>query len=344
MKRFEGYQRGINLGGWISQCNRYEKDYYESFIVEKDIETIAGWGLDHVRVPVDYQVLEDEEGNYIEDGFGYIADCIGWCQKYHLNMILDLHKTAGYAFDVRTGEDPDAFFKDEKLQQRFIRLWEEFAKRFGKYHEMLAFELLNEIVNPDVYKEWNAIAKRAVETIRRYAQNSYILVGGVNYNSVRSIPQLDLPYDEKIVYNFHCYEPLVFTHQKAYWVEGMTKDFEMSYPASLKEYREKSSKFAKEAMGAIYAEGLDKIGTELFEALFREAIETAEKRNVPLYCGEYGVIDQAPLEDTLRWYQDIHDVFQKYGIGHAAWTYKDKDFGLIDEHYAPIKDRLIELL
>lgn len=344
MKRFEGYQRGINLGGWISQCNRYEKDYYESFIAEKDIETIASWGLDHVRVPVDYQVLEDREGNYIEEGFGYITDCIGWCQKYGLNMILDLHKTAGYAFDVRNGEDPDIFFHDKKLQQRFIRLWEEFAKRFGKFHEMLAFELLNEIVNPTVYKEWNAIAKRAIEAIRRYAPDSYILVGGVNYNSVKSVPQLDLPYDEKIVYNFHCYEPLVFTHQKAYWMEGMTKDFHMSYPASLEEYREKSSRFAKEAMGAIYAEGLKGIGTELFEALFQEAVETAEARNVPLYCGEYGVIDQAPLEDTIRWYQDIHDVFQKYGIGHAAWTYKDKDFGLIDEHYAPIKDRLIELL
>lgn len=343
MKRFEGYQRGINLGGWISQCNRYEKDYYESFIVEKDIETIAGWGLDHVRVPVDYQVLEDEDGNYMEEGLGYIADCIGWCQKYHLNMILDLHKTAGYAFDEREGE-PDAFFYDEKLQQRFIRLWQEFAKRFGRFHQMLAFELLNEIVNPDVYKEWNAIARKTVEAIRQIAPDNYILIGGVNYNSVTRVSQLDLPYDEKIVYNFHCYEPLVFTHQKAYWVEGMTKDFDMAYPSTLEEYRKKSDQFAKEAMGAIYAENLKGIGMELFEQLFKEAIETAEERNVPLYCGEYGVIDQAPLEDTLRWYQDIHDVFQKYGIGHAAWTYKDKDFGLIDEHYEPIREKLIELL
>ena len=124
----------------------------------------------------------------------------------------------------------------------------------------------------------------------------------------------------------------------------MTKDFEMPYPASLEEYREKSSRFDQHSMGAIYTETIEKAGPELFEALFADAIRTAEERNVPLYCGEYGVIDQAPLEDTVRWYRDIHEVFVKYGIGHAAWTYKDKDFGLIDPHYADIKEQLIELL
>ena len=89
-------------------------------------------------------------------------------------------------------------------------------------------------------------------------------------------------------------------------MEGMTKDFDMSYPASLEVYREKSRQFDEMAMGAIYTEGLREVGPELFEALFAQAIRTAEERNVPLYCGEYGVIDQAPLEDTVRWYQDIH--------------------------------------
>lgn len=127
-------------------------------------------------------------------------------------------------------------------------------------------------------------------------------------------------------------------------MEGMTKDFDMSYPASLEVYREKSRQFDEMAMGAIYTEGLREVGPELFEALFAQAIRTAEERNVPLYCGEYGVIDQAPLEDTVRWYQDIHQVFLKYRIGHAAWTYKDKDFGLIDPHYEEIKEQLIALL
>ena len=69
MKEFKGYTHGVNLGGWLSQCN-HTKERYENFIVESDIEKIKSWGLDHIRVPVDYDLVEDKEGNYKEEGFG----------------------------------------------------------------------------------------------------------------------------------------------------------------------------------------------------------------------------------------------------------------------------------
>jgi hypothetical protein len=34
-------------------------------------------------------------------------------------------------------------------------------------------------------------------------------------------------------------------------------------------------------------------------------------------------------------------VFEKYGIGRAAWTYKEMDFGLSDERMDPIRDEII---
>ena len=40
--------------------------------------------------------------------------------------------------------------------------------------------------------------------------------------------------------------------------------------------------------------------TAYFEELFEPAVKAAEKNNAPLYCGEYGVIDQAPPEASLR--------------------------------------------
>lgn len=344
MRIFEGYQKGVNLGGWISQCVSYEKQHFETFVTEQDIEQIASWGLDHIRVPVDYDILETEDGSYKEDGFLYIDNCIQWCKTHGLNMILDLHKTYGYSFDPLDKGDKEKFFHDEGLQAHFIGLWEEFAKRYGGYHDMLAFELLNEIVSPAVAEPWNDIVNRTITAIRKLAPDTYIIFGGVNYNNVTSVPQLTKPYDDKIVYNFHCYEPLVFTHQKAYWVEGMTKDFSMSYPAPLEEYQEKSKQFVEDLMGAIYAKELKGMGTEYFEVLFAPAVEYAKEQDVPLYCGEYGVIDQAPLADTVRWFEDIHAVFEKYGIGRAVWNYKQKDFGLVDEHYAPIQKDLLKNL
>ena len=77
---------------------------------------------------------------------------------------------------------------------------------------------------------------------------------------------------------------------------------------------------------------------------FDDPIKAVEERDGFMYCGEYGVIDQAPLDGTLNWYKDIHSVFEKYGIGRAAWNYKEKDYGLEGEHYAPIIDELVKYM
>ena len=71
MKDF-GFYRGVNLGGWFSQCD-YSRERLDHFIEEKDIDVIAGWGLDHVRIPMDYNVLEKEDGSLNPEGFDRIA-------------------------------------------------------------------------------------------------------------------------------------------------------------------------------------------------------------------------------------------------------------------------------
>lgn len=344
MRVFEGFQHGVNFGGWLSQCVSYEKEHFETFIQEKDVEQVASWGLDHVRVPVDFDIIEDGKLNMKEEGLAYIDNCIAWCKKYGLHMILDLHKTYGYSFDSLDHGDMEKFFYDEELQAHFIDLWRTLAKRYGKMTDVLAFELLNEVVMPTVADAWNDIIVKTCKAIREYAPDMYIIYGGVCYNSVSSVPMLVAPIDDKIVYNFHCYEPIIFTHQAAYWVDGMPDDFKMVYPASLEEYREKSSGFSKELTSAIYQEDLTGVDPSFFEKLFVPATETATKMDVPLYCGEYGVIDRAPTADTVRWLKDIQSVFEKYHIGRALWNYKDKDYGLVDEHYADVRDEIVKLL
>ena len=78
MKCFEGFQKGVNLGGWISQFAKYDTEHFDHFISRDDIANIASLGFDHVRVPVDYNVLEDDEGNFIESGFAYLENCRIW--------------------------------------------------------------------------------------------------------------------------------------------------------------------------------------------------------------------------------------------------------------------------
>lgn len=334
--------RGINLGGWLSQCS-HSRETYNTFINENDIERIAAWGLDHIRLPFDYELVETEDGRYVEEGFKNIDNCLEWCRRNGLNMILDLHKTAGYSFDEF--ETSTGFFENEKLQKRFLSLWEELSKRYRKYENRLTFELLNEIVDPDFAVIWNGIAKRTIKVIRQYAPTIKILIGGVRNNSVDSVKLLDLPYDENIVYTFHFYEPLIFTHQSAYWVKKMDTDFHTTYPNEFAKYISETEKYLPIENGEIFNSIAGaRIDKSFFENSFSEAIQIAKERDVALYCGEYGVIDKADLTSTLGWYSDINEVFEKYEIGRAAWTYKGKDFGITDEHYAPIIENLIKLL
>ena len=316
MLKSKGFYKGVNLGGWLSQCD-YSKDRLDNFITKQDIAKIATWGVDHVRLPIDYNVLENDTNDYKEDGFARIDKAIEWCQEFHLNLVLDLHKTAGFSFDF--GEKEEGFFESKNLQERFLLLWEEIARRYGKYADTVAFELLNEVTEQSYIDVWNRLSNECIRRIRVFAPNTLILVGSYNNNCASAVKDLAKPYDDKVVYNFHCYESLLFTHQGATWTDKINPDVRMSYEES-------------------------RLSPEFFEDFFASALETAKKNNTFLYCGEYGVIDRVSPEDTLRWYKDINSIFEKYGISRCAWSYKEMDFGLSDERLKPVFNELLKYL
>ena len=130
---------------------------------------------------------------------------------------------------------------------------------------------------------------------------------------------LDLPADERVAYNFHCYDPLPFTHQGAPWVKGMDPQARM--------------RFEEAALPEDY-----------FEKRFASALQAARERQALLYCGEYGVIDRAAPQDTVKWFRQIHAAFEKYGISRCAWSYKQMDFGLSDSRLDDVRAELLPLL
>ncbi|MBQ9232433.1 MAG: cellulase family glycosylhydrolase [Lachnospiraceae bacterium] len=341
MKKFAGYEKGVSFGGWFSQCD-YSKDRFDNFITEKDFKKVSEWGLDHVRIPIDYNLVEDEDGNYLDTGISYIQNAIDLCNKYSLNMILDVHKTLGFSFD--NGENEEGFFESEELQEHLYKLWEMLTENFGKYHDSVAFELLNEVTDKAYCDKWNEISNTCIKRIRAICPDVYILVGGYWNNSIESIKDIAMPYDDKIIYNFHCYEPLIFTHQGAYWIPDMPSDLRTTYPNTIENYKKDHAKIAKSSLSIYEFLKTENADVSLFEELFSEAIKIAEERDVALYCGEYGVINLADTESTLKWYKDINSVFVKYGIGRAAWSFKEMDFGLDDEHMKPIIDEVVKYL
>ncbi len=344
MKELKGFIKGVNLGGWLSQGS-LEISHLDSFIKEDDIKRIKEIGCDHLRLPVDFENIYDEKNKCdIEIGYKYIDLCIEWCKKYGLNVVLDLHKAPGYTFD--DFEYSAGFFTNEALLKLFLDIWDSLSKRYAKYSDMMMFEMLNEVTSFSVINEWNALALRCIKVIRKNAPKVKILYGGVGYSSVKAVKYIPAPYDENIVFNVHCYEPMAFSHQGAYWMEDMPLDFRISYPVEEEKYKELARVMPSMETGNLgdADNALKLLKGNFFNDLFKEAIDCAERYNVALYCGEYGVIDKADIDSTLRWFKDINKTFKHYGIGRCVWSYKEMDFGIIGKHYEKIYEELKKFL
>jgi aryl-phospho-beta-D-glucosidase BglC (GH1 family) len=333
---------GVNLGGWLSQYQRLDHEHFRTFITETDIQQIAGWGMDHVRLPIDYPVLEDDArpGVYQEDGFAYIDRCVEWCTAAGLKIILDVHQAPGYKFDAL---DRVTLFDDAALQQRLIELWCAIARRYRGEGDNLYLELLNEIVLPSS-DPWSELATRGLTAIRAVDPQRVIIIGGNNYNAVDQMDRLRLPPDDRLVYTFHFYEPLIFTHQKAPWVpETFEYGQTVIYPApspDLTDFLAQKPQH-RTRLERFLGKQLDR---DLLRAALQPAFDFARASGYSIYCGEFGVIDRAPQESNRNWHRDFIDLLREQNIGRACWSYKLMDFGLVDANSRVIDPELVKIV
>ncbi len=112
---------------------------------------------------------------------------------------------------------------------------------------------------------------------------------------------------------------MFFTHQGSLWVRELDHSLRFTYEQS-------------------------EATKEYFLERFKEAYEKAKKYNTTIYCGEYGVIENATPEDSLKWYKAINAAFEELNIGRSAWTYRSMNFGLSDDRMSGVIDELVKYL
>lgn len=354
----EDFKNGINLGGWLSQYEFLAEDpnseeglraHFEAFITEEDIKRIRAWGFDHVRLPLSGYLLFDQGTCTLRPiALEQVHRCIEWCAAAGLNVVVDLHDFYGNVYGAMN--EPMPLLADAELREQLVVAWRLIARELKDVEApTLMFELLNEVSDASGaydlddptglrYDEarnagllWNSLAGECLAAIREVDPDRLVLVGSNGQNSVAYLKQLHVFDDPRVVFGFHYYDPQAFTHQRASFSDEMCEyGQEVTYPGSIQGF----SAYLKEhpAWRQKHALTCDELVNDraLMEKLLGFAFDFKRRTGAELYCGEFGVIGHAPGDSARRWAEDFTSILDSHGIGHALWTYKSLDFGLLD--------------
>ena len=312
-------KKGTNLAHWLSQSEARGEERAR-FITEKDIKFIDSLGFDHVRLPVDEVQMWDESGKRYDDAFALMKNCLEWCRKAGLRVVVDLHILRSHYFN----SDVKPLWTVPAEQDKFIRLWKDISSFM---HDMpvgmVAYELMNEPVADDP-EIWNSLVARTVDSVRKWEPTRVIVIGSNRWQSASTFDKLRVPAnDTNILLSFHFYEPFFLTHYQAPWTQ--LKDFKgkVNYPGQI-------------VLDGTKPEEMKVYNRDTLVKMMYKPIHLADSLKLPLYCGEFGVFLNNFPSAKIAWYTDMVSIFNQYGIAYANWNYKSGAFGIVDEKMVPV--------
>lgn len=315
--------RGTNIAHWLSQSNRRGAER-AAFFTRKDVAFIDSVGFDHIRLPVDEVQLWDEKGERHEEAFGLLRECLRWCNDAGVRVVLDLHILRSHHFDA--AEKP--LWTDATEQDKFIGLWRDLSRAVRQWPTgMLAYELMNEPV-ADSPEKWNDLLARVRDSIRSWEPERVLVIGSNRWQSATTFDQLEIPAgDPNITLSFHFYEPFLLTHTGASWTALRDFKGEVDYPGQI-------------VVNGISPQETCVYNIDTLEWMMRKPFHLSDSLNLPLYCGEFGVIEKAPREAALAWYRDMVTIFEKHDVAYANWNYKAGSFGIVDAKMKPDQEMI----
>jgi glucan 1,3-beta-glucosidase len=179
--------RGVNLGGWLLLekwitpglfTGRKAPDEFrfgaekggperlrshrETFLREEDFRWIAARGLDAVRIPVGYWILEGDASFIAAPDI--LDRAFAWAKTHRLGILLDLHGAPGSQNGRdHSGHDGEMRWQSEPRNiARTVDVLESFARRYGHHPNLIGIEALNE---PDI--------KTPLPLLREFSQMAY---------------------------------------------------------------------------------------------------------------------------------------------------------------------------
>ncbi|MBE0543243.1 MAG: glycoside hydrolase family 5 protein [Verrucomicrobia bacterium] len=282
--------RGVNIIGYDPIWRSKEQARFQ----EKYFRLLSEAGFNSVRINLHpFRHMEATDGWPLRESWFEVLDwAVKHAQARGLMVILDLHE-----FNA-IGKDPEA--NKEKL----LAFWRQISARYQNAPSSVVFEILNEPSQKLTPEMWNGYLREALAIIRDQNPTRTVIIGPAFWNSVDRLHELELPdTDRNLIVTVHYYKPMEFTHQGASWSNQRDKL------------------------------GVDWLGTpEQLGAIKRDFDKVsawAREHNRPIYLGEFGAYDKAPMESRVRYISSVTRAAEERGWSWGYWQF-DSDFILYD--------------
>lgn len=361
--------RGLNLGNWLLQegymmqtpgvansqhefqdrllpvigqqkMDAFYKKWRATYITKTDVDSIASWGFNHIRLPMHYNLFmkEDSSTTLTGPGFAFIDSTLKWCKSNKLYLILDMHACPG-------GQSPDnisdykkgdkQLWQSKAYQKKLVVLWKAIAKKYANEPWIGGYDLINETV----YKFPNDVDFRnyfmeLTTAVRQVDKNHIVFIEGNYY--ANDFKNLTPPWDANMVYSFHKYWNTTDRNSIGWVLEMREKT---NIPLYCGEFAENSNEWITEAISLFEAE---KIGWSIWP--YKKIESRAVFYNVNIPASYQTLInswsDKAPKQTEVQTDQALADLLESVktknavlkrdylnAINASPYTNKTKAFG-----------------
>ena len=313
------FHKGINLTNWFQSPGARSIQFTK--YTKNDFRNIKSLGCDVIRLPINLHYMTNGAPDYTLDPIflQFLDETVNWAEEIDIALILDNH-----TFDPSKATSPEVGDILEKV-------WAQMAEHYENRYDKLYYEVLNEPhgIDPAL---WNSIQGEVIKTIRQYDTRHTIIVGPANFNSFFLLTDMPIYEDDNLIYTFHFYEPFIFTHQGASWVEpSMVELAGIPFP-----YDINAMPGVPDALKGSWIENAyDRYDEDGTLAKVHELIDIAaafqEQNDIILFCGEFGVLmDNSDQEDRVYWYEEVRKYLEEKSIPWTMWDYH-YGFGVFEE-------------
>ncbi len=180
---------------------------------------------------------------------------------------------------------------------------------------------------------WEPIQVEAFAQIRKAAPHHTVIATGAQWGGISGLTGLTPLADDNIIYSFHDYDPMWFTHQGATWAGPFLADARgVPYPSSPEAVAPLLGMEPTPAGKAAFEQyGKDHWNAARMEGEIVKAADWGTAHHVPVWCGEFGVfINYADPAMRAAWLKDMRVTLESHSIGWAMWDYRG-GFALVEK-------------